>query len=141
MESKIPTLTVKFTGYSWKAHINVHVMMVSCGIGNVRDFVKLYLRHMPQSDANREAMRQIMDWFLVALDAAKDDWIQAVKDYNSGYQAPSSYAYPPKYTPAQERHNKRLLKKVEAAKKIVERIEKRKAVFLEECAAYKVPIE
>lgn len=140
MESEIPTLTVRLAGYSWKAHINIHVMMVSCGIGDVRDFVKLYLRHMPHSDANREAMRAIMDWFPVALEAAKEGWIQAVKDYNSGYQHPDSYEYPPKFTPAQERNNKRLLKKVEAAKKIVDRIERRKAVFLEECAAYKVPI-
>lgn len=141
MESKIPTLTVRLAGYSWKARINIHVMMVSCGIGDVRDFVKLYLRHMPRSDTNREAMREIMDWFPVALEAANSGWIQAVKDYNNGYQSPSSYEYPPKFTPAQEQHNKRLLKKVEAAKKILDRIEKRKAVFLEECAAYKVPLE
>lgn len=141
MESKIPTLTVRLVGYGWKAHINVHVLMVSRGIRDVRDFVKLYLRHMPQSEENREAVRRITGWFLIALEVAKEEWIQAVKDYNCGFQRPDSYEYPPKFTPAQERHNKRLLKKVEAAKKTLDRIEKRKAVFFEECAARKVPIE
>lgn len=141
MESKIPTLTVRLVGYGWKAHINVHVLMVSRGIRDVRDFVRLYLRRMPLSDENREAVRRITGWFLIALEVAKEGLAQAVKDYHSGYQGPDSYEYPPKFTPAQEQSNKRLLKKVEAARKTLDRIEKRKAVFLEECAAYKIPVD
>lgn len=146
MESKIPTLTIRLTGYGWKARINVHVMMVDRGIADVRDFVKLYLQHMPQSDANREAMRQIMDWFPAAIDAATADWKKASQEYVNGYRLPVEYPTRPNKKQVAERRkreaeNKKLLKAVEVAKKTLNRIEKRKAVFLEECAARKIPLE
>jgi len=132
-------LTVKLSGKCWKARVNISLLMTNCTLDSVRKFVRLYLKPMTPVESNLQAVRQIIAWFPCALDAAKNAWIKASQDYNNGFQ--TQHVYPFKPTKAQAAHNRKLLKAVEDAKKVYDRLEKRRKVFLEECAAYHVPIE
>ena len=133
--SSVPQLTVTFKGYGWKARFHIHVMMIDRPIADIRDFVKLYLRHMPFIESNVVAIRQIITWFDVAIAVATGEWKQASRDYVTGYTGGNWISK------AQAAENKRLLKAVEKAKKSMIRLEKRKTVFIEECIARKIPID
>lgn len=138
MRADVPPLTVTLIGNRWKSHVNIHVLMQDRTLEDVRKFVRLYLQKMQYSEANLEALRSIADWFSPALEAAKEQWVQATKDFNNGFQ--TQHVYPFKPTRAQATKNKKLLKAVEDAKKAVERLEKHRKVFFEECTARNIPI-
>lgn len=136
MKANVPLLTVTLTGDRWKARVNIHVLMLDGTLDSVRKFVRLYLRQMQHIESNLDALQRIVEWFPAALEAAKEQWVQATKDFNNGFR--TQHVYPFKPTRAQAENNRKLLKAVERAKKSVERLEKRKAVFFEECAARNV---
>lgn len=135
----LPRLTVRLAGNEWKARINIHFLMMARPLADVRKFVRLYLWHIPLTDSNLTALRQIVDWFPTAIEAAKEQWKKASADYNSGFQ--TQHEYPFKPTRKQEQHNRKLLTAVQDAKKVIDRLERSKEVFLEECAKRHVPID
>lgn len=77
MRADVPPLTVTLIGNRWKSHVNIHVLMQDRTLEDVRKFVRLYLQKMQYSEANLEALRSIADWFSPALEAAKEQWVQA----------------------------------------------------------------
>lgn len=95
----LPHLTVRLAGDSWKARVNIHVLMTAKTLADVRQFVKLYLWRIPLTEGNLSALHQIVDWFPAAIEAVKD------------------------------------------AKKLIDRLERSKEVFLDECAKRHVPID
>lgn len=135
----LPRLTVRLAGNSWKARVNIHVLMTAKTLADVRQFVKLYLWRIPLTEGNLSALHQIVDWFPAAIEAAKEQWKKASMDFNSGFQ--TQHEYPFKFTRKQEQNNRKLLNAVTDAKKLIDRLERSKEVFLDECAKRHVPID
>lgn len=95
MKANVPLLTVTLTGDRWKARVNIHVLMLDGTLDSVRKFVRLYLRQMQHIESNFDALQRIVEWFPAALEAAKEQWVQATKDFNNGFQTQHVYPFKP----------------------------------------------
>lgn len=133
-----PELTVKCQGDRWKARVNIHVLMTARTTEDIRLFVKMYLRPMLNPDERIQVTKQILDWFTAAIAVAQENWAKASQDYVNGYKTSSEYPFQP--TKKQAAANKKLLTAVEQSKKAVEKLQKRRKAFLDECLARKLEV-
>ncbi|MDY4140813.1 MAG: hypothetical protein SOY30_15975 [Eubacteriales bacterium] len=128
----VPQLVINLRGYGWRCRMNVNVLMFERPIGDLKDFIHLYLRCMPMSEENLEAVRRMAEWFPKAIACKREMWHKASLAYVNGYRAPV------RKTDAWS--NNRLEKAIRRAKRSVEKLEKRQLVFQEECQKHKIPI-
>lgn len=144
-----PELTVRLSGYNWKCKIHIHVLITERPDYHLRQFVRLYLKTMKGTPENLRVPAMILDWFEAAIPIAQKEQEAASQRFVYGYCLPDAPRYEqgrrlPDASPGEkkkiEAENRKLTAEVKAARQTLYRLERKKEIFLEECAKRHIQI-